>query len=132
LGYHVQSGNADRFLSLDFGLRAFAEVGDAERLRLYRKFVYRVGSLPSGNGAGIDAEEQASFHIGTIDRFRYRTRYFTDSGVIGTKEFVARCAQRFKSHFESKNQKTAQAHRGARGRLLPQEGSMPDCVGVME
>ena len=27
--------------------------------------------------------------ISRVDRFRYRTRYFTDSGIIGSKEFVA-------------------------------------------
>jgi len=29
------------------------------------------------------------FEIIRISRFRYRTRYFTDSGIIGSKEFVS-------------------------------------------
>jgi hypothetical protein len=35
----------------------------------------------------------------------YRTRYFTDSGVIGSKDFVSKNYMRFKHHFNSKNEK---------------------------
>jgi hypothetical protein len=34
-----------------------------------------------------------------------RTRYFTDSGIIGTKEFVSENYQRFKEVFMSKREK---------------------------
>ena len=34
LGYHVQTGNKDGFLSLDFGVAEFGEVDADERLRL--------------------------------------------------------------------------------------------------
>ena len=43
------------------------------------------------------------FEISRIIRFRYRTRYFTDSGIIGSKEFVAENYQRFKHLFYSKH-----------------------------
>jgi len=36
---------------------------------------------------------------------RYRTRYFTDSGIIGSKEFVSENYQRFKDVFMSKREK---------------------------
>ena len=39
LGYHVQSGNKDGFLSLDFGLKAFGVNNDIQRLTYYRGFV---------------------------------------------------------------------------------------------
>jgi hypothetical protein len=45
------------------------------------------------------------FEEGQIDRFKYRTKYFSDSGIIGTKKFVAQNYQRFKHHFQSKNDK---------------------------
>ena len=35
----------------------------------------------------------------------YRTRYFTDSGIIGTKAFVSRFYHIFKDHFSSKHEK---------------------------
>ncbi|MBI5016843.1 MAG: hypothetical protein HZB55_15330, partial [Deltaproteobacteria bacterium] len=90
LGYHLQTGNESGFLSLDLGLRSFTDADDGERLRLYRKFVYEIGSVPTGKGASIPeetyaAQERRAFAITGMDRFRCRTRYFTDSGVIGTK-----------------------------------------------
>ena len=45
------------------------------------------------------------YEISRIDRFMYRTRYFTDSGIIGTKEFVSMNYQRFKDVFMSKREK---------------------------
>jgi hypothetical protein len=39
----------------------------------------------------------------------------TDSGVIGTKGFVARCAQRFKKHFASVNEKRPKPIAGLEG-----------------
>ncbi|GAB4278873.1 MAG: hypothetical protein Kow0092_34660 [Deferrisomatales bacterium] len=57
LGHHVQAGNREGLLPLDFGLRPFAEVEGAERLRLYRKLLYETGSLPSRpGGATIGGE----------------------------------------------------------------------------
>ncbi len=33
--------------------------------------------------------------VNEFDRFRYRTRYFADSGIIGSREFVDRIYQQF-------------------------------------
>jgi hypothetical protein len=46
-----------------------------------------------------------NYEISLVDRFRYRTRYFTDSGIIGTKEFVSMNYQRFKGVFMSRRKK---------------------------
>jgi hypothetical protein len=53
----------------------------------------------------VEKEAQKGFAFTPVDRLRYRTRYFTDSGVIGTKAFVARCAQLFETHFSSRHTK---------------------------
>lgn len=53
----------------------------------------------------LEAERANEFHIGRVQKFRYRTRYFTDSGIIGTKSFVAENYQRFKQLFQSKHEK---------------------------
>jgi hypothetical protein len=45
----------------------------------------------------------------------YRTRYFTDSGIIGTKEFVSVNYQRFKDIFMSKRKKIPKAVVGLDG-----------------
>jgi putative transposase len=52
---------------------------------------------------------------GRSDRFRYRTRYFTDSGVIRSKEFVSKTYVRFKHHFNSKNEKKPKPVKGLSG-----------------
>ncbi len=57
-------------------------MGPKARLLRYRKFVYEVGSLPTGKGAAIDAEvvekeEKRGFELSPTDCFRYRTRYCT-------------------------------------------------------
>lgn len=109
-GYHVQTGNRDEFLSLDFGLEEFGVMDAGERLRRYRRFVYEVGAIDYGKGVQIDPrvlekEREKAFDMDRITRFKYRTRYFTDSGIIGTKEFVATHYQRFKHLFQSRRDK---------------------------
>ena len=99
IGYHVQTNNKDGFLSLDFGLKEFNVLDADERLRLYRKFLYEKGSNTAEKGSQIakktvEKERRKDFKINQVDRFRYRTRYFSDSGIIGTKEFVAQNYQR--------------------------------------
>ncbi len=50
-----------------------------------------------------------------VDRFKYRTRYFRDSGVIGTKAFVEQIYQTFKHHFTSKHEKRPKGIKGLNG-----------------
>ena len=123
LGYHVQTGNEDSFLSLDFGLVEFGELDAQERLRRYRRYVYEAGALgrPHKGSAKViekdivEDERKKNFEISRIDRFRYRTRYFTDSGIIGTKEFVSTNYQKFKDLFMSKNEKVPKPVSGLSG-----------------
>ena len=53
----------------------------------------------------IEKERQKDYEISRIDRFMYRSRYFTDSGIIGTKGVVSRNYRRFKDKFMSKREK---------------------------
>ena len=110
LGYHVQSNNADRFLSLDFGLREFAVKGTKERLTYYHEFVYAKGGIRKGG-----KEKVKGIDLRAVERFRYRTRYFTDSGIIGTKDFVERIYQEFKDNFTSKHEKRPKVINGLEG-----------------
>ena len=99
IGYHAQRSNEGGFLSLGFGLAEFgpSEIRSAvtgelhgvndksvwERLSHYRKFLYEKGDI-----SGIDRERVRDFELSRFDKFRYRTRYFIDSGIIGSHEFV--------------------------------------------
>jgi len=123
LGYHVQTDNKDGFLSTDFGLKEFNVQSEKERIRLYRKYVYETGAIQRSNQQQsniidekiVAKERKKNFEISRTDRFVYRTRYFTDSGVIGTKEFVADNYQRFKDVFMSKREKVPKAVAGLDG-----------------
>ena len=117
-------------MSLDFGLKEFGVVDPEERLKRYRRYVYEAGALDRSDAGSarvidkdiVEKEGQTpvksaalvfieelngvnKYEIKRIDRFRYRTRYFTDSGIIGTKEFVSINYQRFKGVFMSKREK---------------------------
>ena len=113
LGYHIQTGNKDNFLSLDFGLKEFGVLDAAERLKRYRRYVYEAGALDRSGKSGtgiiddrvLEKERKNVFKLKRIQRFRYRTRYFTDSGIIGSKEFVSGNYRRFKDIFMSKRDK---------------------------
>ena len=113
LGYHIQTGNKDNFLSLDFGLIEFGVLDAEERLKRYRRYVYEAGAIDRSekptaaviDNAVLEKERNNDFELKRAQRFRYRTRYFTDSGIIGTKEFVSVNYRRFKDLFMSKRYK---------------------------
>ena len=109
LGYHAQTNNADGFLSLDFGVVEFGEKDADERLRLYRKFVYEVGAVDHPNKPNakkirknvLRKARKKNFKPTRMERFLVRSRYFTDSGVIGSKAFVADAFNRFQDVFQN-------------------------------
>ena len=109
LGYHLQTNNKDDFLSLDFGLREFGIKTPKERLNHYREFVHAKGGIDDTKDKTRESD------ITTIDRFRCRTRYFADSGIIGSKEFVGRLYTVFKGHFSSIHEKKGKAISGLQG-----------------
>jgi REP element-mobilizing transposase RayT len=120
LGYHVQSGNKGKLLSLDFGLKEFGRMSGKERFRRYREFVYEVGALDGKTGARIEKkvlerERKKDFALTRAERFRYRTRYFTDSGIIGSKEYVRQHFQRFKSLLHTENDRIPKQVTGLKG-----------------
>lgn len=123
LGYHLQTENKDQFLSTDFGLKEFNVKNSKERIRLYRRYVYEAGAIsrPDRMQAKViddkvvAKERKNDFEISRIHRFRCRTRYFTDSGIIGSKEFVAENYQRFKHLFYSKHEKKPKPIKGLEG-----------------
>ena len=139
LGYHIQTDNKDDFLSLNLGLKEFGFVDTKERLKRYRRYVYEAGAIKrpdkmqapeeyaplsqvnstrQGKVIGdkiLEKERKRAFELSRSDRFRHRTRYFTDSGIIGSKEFVSENYQRFKNIFSSKHEKKPKAIKGLYG-----------------
>ncbi len=98
LGYHIQTGNKDDFLSLDFGpvkyaslslrelhgasLKEFGVLDAEERLQRYRRYVYEAGALDrSGKPAArvidkniLEKERKSEFEFKRVQRFKHRTR----------------------------------------------------------
>lgn len=123
MGYHAQTGNADDFLSTDFGLYGFGEFGDKERFRRYRRYVYEEGALERTDGKSkrhipedaIQKERGRNYQLSPADRFLKRTRYFTDSGIIGSKAFVSGKYGKFKDLFQTKHEKKPKRVKGFGG-----------------
>ncbi len=110
IGYHAQTGNRDGLLSTDFGLEGYDEMSEQERFADYREFLYVTGAIQTEKGASIDKgivqkERAVKYELSDVDKFRHKTRYFTDSGIIGTKAFVSRYYEQFKDYFNTKKVK---------------------------
>jgi putative transposase len=97
-------------LSLDFGLREFGVKSGKERLRHFRRFVYEKGGL-----VGVEKERRRDFEVGKADRFLLRTRYFTDSGIIGSKAYVSNLYLDFKDRYGAKREKVPKRVTGLEG-----------------
>jgi putative transposase len=123
LGHHVQTGNKGNFLSFEFGLEAFSARSRKERLRRYRRFVYEAAALKRSRGKScmmidekiIEKESKTDFKNTRAYKFRYRTRYFSDSGIIGSKAFVSKKYKQFKDIFHSKHEKKPKPIKGLVG-----------------
>ena len=102
LGTHIRTDGRAGFLSLDFGLKEFEGLNNKERIQWYRQYVSEKGAKAPSSTSPSDPP----------NRFTHRTRYFSDSGIIGTKEFVARNYQRHKHLFQSKNKKIPKRIKG--------------------
>lgn len=110
LGYLVQTGNREDFLSLEFGVERLNRMTFKKRLTAYREFVYEIGALVSEKGKSIEPEvlekqREKGFQISSLDCLKYRTRYFTDSAIIGSKKYVSQTYQQFFDLFDHRKEK---------------------------
>ena len=123
IGYHLQTGNRDGFLSLDFGLKEFGVLTAKERLQEYRRYVYEAGAISRSDGRStitidpkiVDKERKSDFQVTRLNRFRCRTRCFSDSGILGTKAYVSRLYGQFQDHFQSEHPKKPKSIKGLKG-----------------
>ena len=120
LGYMVQTGNKDKLISLDLGLPEWSDGKTADTMRLYRRFVYETGALDTGKGKPLDPsvvkkEKAKNFELSRTKLFAQRCRYFTDSGIIGSKEFVDKAFQEVRHLLKSKDTRRFTPVGGIRG-----------------
>jgi len=110
LGYLVQTGNRHNMLDLDLGLKEWNELDPKEIIRKYREFVYETGAMDTGKGKQmkkevVEKERKKGYRLSRVDVFRHRCRYFSDSGIIGSKEFVAEVFDGVKHLLDSKDER---------------------------
>jgi REP element-mobilizing transposase RayT len=120
LGYHVQTGNKDNLLSIDFGMKEWDEFDPSEIVRKYRQFVYETGAVNTGKGKPMDPkvvakERKKNFQLKRLELFCYRTRYFSDAGILGSKEFVQEVFDQVKHLLASKDERKFTSLGGADG-----------------
>ena len=105
---------------MDFGLKEFGVPGYKERLSRYREFLYETGAVDRGKGglldpAVVEKEKGKDFELTRAQRFKYRARYFTDSGIIGGKAFVSDTYRKVKDVYGSKREKLPKPVAGLAG-----------------
>ncbi len=119
LGYLVQRGNKDGLIDLNLGMHEWNEFNPTEIIRKYREFVYETGAAvrsqkSEGRGQGekrgidmkiVEQERKKGYKLSRVDVFRHRCRYFSDSGIIGSKEFVAEVFDGVKHLLDSKDER---------------------------
>ncbi|AEH45256.1 hypothetical protein Thein_1390 [Thermodesulfatator indicus DSM 15286] len=94
LGYRARLGTGETsFLSLNIGLPSYANKSERERFKLYREFVYGKSGL----------SEPKTFT--KVKEFTYRTRYFSESLIIGSKRFIDEAGRELKRFFARKREK---------------------------
>src|SRR6056297_1821693 len=101
VAWAIMSRPRTRTICLMWTLVLRNEIDEKEIVRKYREFVYETGAVNAGKGAKIDPkivkqERKKKYELTRQDRFLYRSRYFTDAGIIGSKEFVKSMFDRFK------------------------------------
>jgi hypothetical protein len=120
LAYHLQRGNPDGFLSLHFGSEEFMGESADEKIKRYRRYVYEAGAVHREKSVCIDRqtmnkERKRGYEMQRYERFQLRTRFFTESGILGSKEFVESHFRLFKHVFQTDNDRKAMKIKGLQG-----------------
>ncbi|MGX9365998.1 transposase [Desulfoplanes sp. PS50] len=120
LGYHVQTGNRDGLLCVDFGMKEWGEKDPEQIIRKYRQFVYETGAVDTGKGKPMDPEivrkeRRKNFELKRFELFCYKTKYFSDAGILGSKEFVKEVFDQVKHMLTSKDERKFTQLAGADG-----------------
>ena len=63
------------------------------------------------NEAVVKKERDKEYKFTSMDRLRFKTKYFTDSGIICTKGFVSHYYEKFKGCFNTNNEKNQKRYR---------------------
>lgn len=120
IGYRMQTGNREGFLSSELGIPEFGGADPAAQLQSYREFLYHMGAIEKRGKAKIsqrilDKETSTGFKLPQAARLMCRSRYFTDSGIIGSRAFVETTYGLFKGRYQTRREKIPEAVEGIEG-----------------
>jgi REP element-mobilizing transposase RayT len=101
LGYRFRAHRNDAFLSWNLGLKEYNIDNPKERLRLYREFVYARGGVDTWKGKILNAVPLPE----CVERFIQRTRFFTEAGIIGSRDFVRQGFEHFRDIIQPKRER---------------------------
>ena len=101
-------------------MKEWGEHDPGQIIRMYRQFVYETGALDTGKGKPIDPkivkkERKKNFELKRYELFCYRTRYFNDAGILGSREFVQEVFDQVKHLLKSKDERRFTSLAGADG-----------------
>jgi len=123
IGYHVRTGNAGKFLSMDFGVLELRGENAEECIRKYREYVNEAGAVGRPDTPDVRKIQRSvirkarkkNFKPTRVERFLTRNRYFTDSGVIGSKAFVSDKFDEFQEVFQNPGKRKPKPIKGLDG-----------------
>ncbi len=123
IGFRKRTLKKDDFLSFDIGAPELHVKSRKEMLRRYLDFLYDVAQLRFSNeeleelfakSAAGEATPK-DLDLETVRRFRKQHRFFQDSGILGSKEFVTKYYTRFKDYFYTTKEKVPKKISGLDG-----------------
>ncbi|VFQ45649.1 transposase [Desulfoluna butyratoxydans] len=120
IGYRIQTGNREGFLSSELGTPEFGGADPATQVGSYREFLYHMGAIEKRGKANISQkilgkETSKGFKLPQAARLMYKSRYFTDSGIIGSRAFVETTYGLFKGRYQTRREKIPEAVEGIEG-----------------
>jgi len=110
IGYHSRNKDKHNFLSTKFGLKECDKMTEKKRFTHYKEYLYEKSGMEMGKGALkrdiINSKKRIeNQELTPMERLRFKTRYFTESEIIGKKSFVLHHFKKLKNAEMNKSKK---------------------------
>ena len=106
LNYLMRNVDSSTWLSLNTGSSQYEGISLGEKIEKYRTFLYEASALADLHKNSSKKERKRYQRFSKHHRFLNRTRYFSDSLIIGSLEFVRTYCRKFKHFFATAHEKT--------------------------
>lgn len=108
IGYIMNNGSEKNMIRYDLWMNEWKNLSQNETVNMYREFIYETGamSIDLKNISDSDIRKRKKIKDDPIvraSRFIRRCRYFTDSGILGSHDYVKKNFDIFKHNLQSKD-----------------------------